>query len=317
MLCALRRVMARRGCSILGSPASTNASEAEAEARRQLMHRRDADALRSLVTAHGRKFELFTRTGALACFETGQDAARAHSALHNYSLMLDGKTVTKALRRSCGFPQLFGPLGPFKTWIRSCSLPESFRTWHPTRSRRFASTMLGPNVPAPVPEPPSADDYTDEELEAFYQILVANARRRRLRRWGLALLCLSPFFAIGLWLSLSDRDTRFAVLADVLRRSATVDSIHRFLHSATALDPRIRYVFDMFAPSLILDPVLRSTSWGRACPNPLGLAAGFDRQGLAMDGLLDMGFGHAEVDLRLPADDLDLVVRYHGCHFGV
>jgi hypothetical protein len=45
------------------------------------------------------------------------------------------------------------------------------------------------------------------------------------------------------------------------------------------------------------DPVLRQIVWGKAFSNPVGLAAGFDKNARAIDGLLDCGFGFVEVIL--------------------
>eukprot|EP00965_Chrysotila_dentata_P243334 6205361-Pleurochrysis_carterae.AAC.1 len=43
------------------------------------------------------------------------------------------------------------------------------------------------------------------------------------------------------------------------------------------------------------DPVLRTTLWGRTVRNPIGLAAGFDKDAEAIDGLFRVGFGLVEV----------------------
>ena len=40
--------------------------------------------------------------------------------------------------------------------------------------------------------------------------------------------------------------------------------------------------------------------WGRKMANPVGLAAGFDKQGEAIDGLFDMGFGYVEIGSVTP-----------------
>ena len=42
------------------------------------------------------------------------------------------------------------------------------------------------------------------------------------------------------------------------------------------------------------------TVWGRRFANPLGLAAGFDKDAQAVDGLLGMGFGAVEVGSITP-----------------
>jgi len=49
------------------------------------------------------------------------------------------------------------------------------------------------------------------------------------------------------------------------------------------------------------DPaVLRTRLWGRTLPNPLGLAAGFDKDGEAVGGLLRLGFALVEVGSVTP-----------------
>ena len=40
--------------------------------------------------------------------------------------------------------------------------------------------------------------------------------------------------------------------------------------------------------------------WGRTFNNPVGLAAGFDKQGEAVDGLLKIGFGFVEIGSITP-----------------
>lgn len=42
-------------------------------------------------------------------------------------------------------------------------------------------------------------------------------------------------------------------------------------------------------------PTLRSVLWGRNFPNPVGLAAGFDKNAEAVNGLFHLGFGFVEV----------------------
>lgn len=47
-------------------------------------------------------------------------------------------------------------------------------------------------------------------------------------------------------------------------------------------------------------PALSVSLWGRRFPNPLGLAAGFDKNAVAVDALLSMGFGFVEVGTVTP-----------------
>jgi dihydroorotate dehydrogenase len=48
------------------------------------------------------------------------------------------------------------------------------------------------------------------------------------------------------------------------------------------------------------DPVLRSTLWGREFPNPVGLAAGFDKDARVPDAMLGLGFGFVEIGSVTP-----------------
>lgn len=47
-------------------------------------------------------------------------------------------------------------------------------------------------------------------------------------------------------------------------------------------------------------PVLAQTLWGRAFPNPVGIAAGFDKDAQVPDALLRFGFGFAEIGSVTP-----------------
>jgi dihydroorotate dehydrogenase len=92
------------------------------------------------------------------------------------------------------------------------------------------------------------------------------------------------------------------------------------------LDPEIAHALSVwglghgFGPvqSVADDPILRCRLWGFDFPNPVGIAAGFDKNGEVFDPLLRTGFGFAEVGtvtprpqpgnpkprmFRLPADD--------------
>lgn len=48
------------------------------------------------------------------------------------------------------------------------------------------------------------------------------------------------------------------------------------------------------------DPRLECEAFGITFPNPVGLAAGYDKQGLAMHGLACLGFGHLELGTVTP-----------------
>ena len=48
------------------------------------------------------------------------------------------------------------------------------------------------------------------------------------------------------------------------------------------------------------DPILATTLFGRALPNPIGLAAGFDKHAECPDALLGLGFGWVEIGSVTP-----------------
>lgn len=64
------------------------------------------------------------------------------------------------------------------------------------------------------------------------------------------------------------------------------------LRGATVAAPVRRALHRRLAP---VDPVLASTVFGVRFPGPLGLAAGFDKDGLGLDTWGALGFGYAEV----------------------
>jgi dihydroorotate dehydrogenase len=51
----------------------------------------------------------------------------------------------------------------------------------------------------------------------------------------------------------------------------------------------------VFYRSPVEDPVLQQRVWNRSFPNPIGLAAGFDKNAVAFEAALDLGFGFVEV----------------------
>lgn len=71
----------------------------------------------------------------------------------------------------------------------------------------------------------------------------------------------------------------------------------RRLDPEKAHDLTVRLVKDNYAPrdSNRNSAMLKTKVWGLDFANPLGLAAGFDKQAQAMEGILQMGFGFVEV----------------------
>ena len=55
-----------------------------------------------------------------------------------------------------------------------------------------------------------------------------------------------------------------------------------------------------YEPFLLFFILQKTKVWGKSFPNPVGLAAGYDKQGEAVDGLLKMGFGFVEVGSITP-----------------
>nr|CAG8506027.1 6004_t:CDS:2 [Entrophospora candida] len=87
--------------------------------------------------------------------------------------------------------------------------------------------------------------------------------------------------------------------------------IHKYL-STTALrlftTPETSHKFAIWAAKHELTPKDRLADdeclgievWGKKISNPIGLAAGFDKNGEAIDGLFDLGFGYVEIGSVTP-----------------
>jgi dihydroorotate dehydrogenase len=74
----------------------------------------------------------------------------------------------------------------------------------------------------------------------------------------------------------------------------TIDSLKQL--SRTSDRPSARWVKRLLAQSLCLqDPRLSQTLFGLNFPNPVGLAAGFDKDGVASEVWSSLGFGFAEL----------------------
>jgi dihydroorotate dehydrogenase len=71
----------------------------------------------------------------------------------------------------------------------------------------------------------------------------------------------------------------------------------RLLGLAGSLPPLRALLRRLFA---VTDPGLRVRAFGLEFPNPLGLAAGYDKDGRAMYGLACLGFGHLELGTVTP-----------------
>ena len=89
------------------------------------------------------------------------------------------------------------------------------------------------------------------------------------------------------------------MIYDAVRRAlflAPPERIHTLvfaaLRGATATAATRRALTRVLAPH---DPILGSTVFGVRFPGPLGLAAGFDKDGLGLDAWGALGFGYAEI----------------------
>ncbi len=85
----------------------------------------------------------------------------------------------------------------------------------------------------------------------------------------------------------------FYALCRPLLRALPPERAHRLTLAALAagLGGRVR------APD---PPILAQRLWGRDFPNPIGIAAGFDKDALVPDALLNLGFGFVEVGTVTP-----------------
>ena len=86
--------------------------------------------------------------------------------------------------------------------------------------------------------------------------------------------------------------TAFALGASLLRRLPP-EIAHRLAISALKMRPRRMGLTSD-------DPVLHMQIWGRLFPNPIGMAAGFDKDAEVYDALLQAGFGFVEVGSITP-----------------
>lgn len=81
-----------------------------------------------------------------------------------------------------------------------------------------------------------------------------------------------------------------------------VGPLLRLLDPETAHGLTLRALASGVAPvkSASDDPILATRVWGRDFPNPIGLAAGFDKDAAVVGPMLDLGFGFVEVGSITP-----------------
>lgn len=60
------------------------------------------------------------------------------------------------------------------------------------------------------------------------------------------------------------------------------------------------WLASLVAPRWTAPPSLHQTLWNQSFPHPIGLAAGLDKNGVAVDGLFGCGFSHVEVGTVTP-----------------
>jgi len=76
-------------------------------------------------------------------------------------------------------------------------------------------------------------------------------------------------------------------LARPLIHKLDAETAHRMTVAALAAAPPLKPAAD--------DPILATQAFGLSFPNPVGLAAGFDKHAEAVDGALGLGFGFVEI----------------------
>jgi dihydroorotate dehydrogenase len=87
--------------------------------------------------------------------------------------------------------------------------------------------------------------------------------------------------------------TKLAGVALPLLRLLPAETAHDLTLRALALGL-------VAAPDGASQPLLRTTLWGRDFPNPIGLAAGFDKNAAVPDAMLGLGFGFVEIGSVTP-----------------
>lgn len=79
------------------------------------------------------------------------------------------------------------------------------------------------------------------------------------------------------------------------------EDVHDWTLAMLASISRLRPIHPMLrALFSSQNPCLRSLVWGLDFPNPIGIAAGLDKNGRATEALLQMGWGHVEVGTVTP-----------------
>ncbi|EST05037.1 Dihydroorotate dehydrogenase, class 1/ 2 [Kalmanozyma brasiliensis GHG001] len=94
----------------------------------------------------------------------------------------------------------------------------------------------------------------------------------------------------------------YADSRSAIHRWIAIPALKAFLDPESAQKLAIKMLETGLAPRDMVDDdaVLETELFGRKLSNPIGLAAGFDKQAEAIDGLLDLGFGFIEIGSVTP-----------------
>ncbi|MGP3980223.1 quinone-dependent dihydroorotate dehydrogenase [Streptomyces sp. KR80] len=88
----------------------------------------------------------------------------------------------------------------------------------------------------------------------------------------------------------------YRLLFNLLFRRMDPEQAHHLAFSWIRLAVRIPVLRTLLAAVLApRHPALRTTAFGTAMPGPFGLAAGFDKNAVAIDGMAMLGFDHVEI----------------------
>lgn len=94
----------------------------------------------------------------------------------------------------------------------------------------------------------------------------------------------------------------YADSRSAIHRWIAIPALKTFLDPESAQKLAIKMLETGLAPRDMVDDdaILETELFGRKLSNPIGLAAGFDKQAEAIDGLLDLGFGFIEIGSVTP-----------------
>lgn len=93
------------------------------------------------------------------------------------------------------------------------------------------------------------------------------------------------------------------------------EQAHHLVENLLILTGKIPWVLNYFIKrNFVTDPMLGQVLWNREFPNPVGLAAGYDKNATMMPGIMALGFGHVEIGTVTPkpqpGNEKPRLVRY-------